>query len=108
MSIDEAIAHEKELAKKIYLQGMLCHANPDDEKLDGYIESGKYHEQISEWLEELKSYRSVGVPLLQHFNDIEIYNNAIDDFVVKLKTYFVIPHDVMVIEMFAEQLKEGK
>lgn len=58
MSIDEAIAHEKELAKKIYLQGMLCHANPDDEKLDGYIESGKYHEQISEWLEELKEYKA--------------------------------------------------
>ena len=40
-------------------------------------------------------------------HDKEIYNKAIDDFVNVLKDYFVIPHDVEVIEMKAEQLKEG-
>lgn len=59
MTIDEAIAHEKELAKKSYMQGMLCHANPDDGKLDGYIESGKYHEQIAEWLEKLEYIENI-------------------------------------------------
>ena len=45
-----------------------------------------------------------------HYNisDYDIgYNNAIDDFVEELKDYFVIPHDVRVIEMKAEQLKAG-
>ena len=40
-------------------------------------------------------------------HDKEIYNKAIDDFVNVLKDYFVISHDVGVIEMKAEQLKEG-
>ena len=53
MTIDEAIAHEKEVAKEIYVEAMLCHANPDDGKLDDCIERGKYHEQIAEWLEEI-------------------------------------------------------
>ena len=35
------------------------------------------------------------------------YNKAIDDFVEELKDYFVISHDVRVIEMKAKQLKEG-
>lgn len=35
------------------------------------------------------------------------YRKAIDDFEKSLKDYFVIPHDVRVIEMKAEQLKVG-
>ena len=57
MSIDESIVHEKELAKEIYIEAMLCHANPDDGRLDDCIERGKYHEQVAEWLEQLKDYR---------------------------------------------------
>ena len=57
MTLDEAIAHEKELAKEIYVEAMLCHANPDDGKLDDCIERGKYHEQLAERLEELKFRR---------------------------------------------------
>lgn len=97
MTLDEAITHEKELAEKNYLQGMLCHANPNDEKLDGYIECGKYHEQIYEWLEELKMYKSLAPRELvsekqRSDRDIEYhkgfnngYNKAIDDFVAKYK-----------------------
>ena len=38
----------------------------------------------------------------------EMYCKGIDDLVEGLKEYFVIPHDVRVIEMIAEQLKENK
>src|SRR5574344_3079569 len=37
----------------------------------------------------------------------EMYCKGIDDLVEGLKEYFVIPHDVRVIEMTAEQLKVG-
>ena len=37
----------------------------------------------------------------------EMYCKGIDDLTERLKEYFVIPHDVRVIEMTAEQLKEG-
>ena len=53
MILDEVIAHEKELAKEIYIEAMLCHANPDDGKLDDCIECGKNHEQLADWLEEM-------------------------------------------------------
>lgn len=96
MTLDEAIIHEKELSEKNYLQGMLCHANPNDEKLDGYIECGRYHEQISEWLEELKMYKSLAPKELvseKQRNDRNTeyikgfnsgYNKAIDDFMEKI------------------------
>ena len=38
----------------------------------------------------------------------EMYCKGVDDLVEGLKEYFVIPHDVRVIEMTAEQLKENK
>ena len=74
MTLDEAIAHEKELAKEIYIEAMLCHANPDDGKLDDCIERGKYHEHLAEWLEELKDMRN-----LDKTNFSDGYNRAIDD-----------------------------
>ena len=128
MTIDEAITHEKELSEKSYLQGMLCHANPDDEKLDGYVERGKYHEQIAEWLEELKDYQDknkmvvhIDVKNMDSINDkIEElskyaesqYNKAIDDFVkfandmptVETEDGEIRP---MWLEEIAEQLKAG-
>ena len=54
MTIDEIIAHEKDVADHIYIEIMLCHTNPDDEKLDERIKEGKYHEQIVELLEDYK------------------------------------------------------
>ena len=36
----------------------------------------------------------------------EMYCKGIDDLTERLKDYFVIPHDIRVIEMIAEQLKE--
>ena len=38
----------------------------------------------------------------------EMYCKGIDDLTERLKDYFVISHDVRVIEMTAEQLKENK
>ena len=59
LTLKEAISHAKEVAEKNYRQGMLCHANPNDEKLDKYIECGREHEQLAGWLEELQRYEEV-------------------------------------------------
>lgn len=59
MTIDEAIAHEREVAKEKYTEAMLCHANPNDEKLDGCIECAREHEQLAEWLEKLKYIENI-------------------------------------------------
>ena len=75
MTLDGAIAHAREVAEKY-----MC--NADD------IERGKYHEQLAEWLEELKSYREhiFSGKMTQKMLKEE-YNKAIDTFVTKIKKY---------------------
>ena len=94
MTLDEAIAHEKELAEENYMQGMLCHANPNDDELDGYIENGRYHEQVSEWLEELKFIKQWKSDIMDEFCKYDassfeelvtnVRNKAIDNYMNKL------------------------
>ena len=59
LTIDKSIAHAREVAEENYMQGMLCHANPDDEELDRYIENGRYHEQLAGWLKDLQHYKDL-------------------------------------------------
>ena len=115
MTLDEAITHEKELAKEIYIEAMLCHANPDDGKLDGCIERGKDHEHLAEWLEDLKRRRKyddelMGSGALKNAYQSG-YDKAIDDFVTKYK--FCDNRSIQCrkalncADCIAEQLKEG-
>ena len=63
LSLDEAIIHAREVAEKKYLEGFLCYANSgnieNDKKNDECIKCAKEHEQLAEWLEELKKYREM-------------------------------------------------
>ena len=95
MTLDEAIAHEKKLAEENYMQGMLCHANPNDDELDGYIENGRYHEQVAKWLEDYKHIKQWKSDIMDEFCKYDVSsfeelvtntrNKAIDDFVTKYK-----------------------
>ena len=118
MSIDEAIAHEKEVAKEIYVEAMLCHANPDDGKLDDCIERGKYHEHLAEWLEELKALKNGLKIKCDNLNEAlekgkKIgYNKALDDFVKFASDMPTVEEEdgtlrPMWLEEIAEQLKAG-
>ena len=93
MTLDEAIEFCKEKSRNIKLRT-----------------EQKTFEQIAEWLEELKQYRAIGT-VEEYRNSVldiqKAYNKAIDDFVEELKDYFVIPHDVRVVEIKAKQLKVG-
>lgn len=59
LTIDEAIAHAKDVAGKKYNEGFLCHANPDDCKLDECVKCAQEHEQLAEWLTQLKEYQQL-------------------------------------------------
>ena len=95
MTLDEAITHEKELTEENYMQGMLCHANPNDDELDGYIENGRYHEQVAKWLEDYKHIKQWKSDIMDEFCKYDVSsfeelvtntrNKAIDDFVTKYK-----------------------
>ena len=57
IDLEEAIKAEEELANDAYICGFLCHANPNDEELDSYIDSARKHEQLAKWLKELRDLR---------------------------------------------------
>ena len=134
MTLDEAIAHAREVAKEKHVEAMLCHANPDDEKLDGCIERGKYHDQLADWLEELKFLRQWKSDIMDSFCNYDVNsfeelvtnarNKAIDDFVKKISesnqghwrvTRYehgeavseTMSYDIGTIRLIAEQLKVG-
>ena len=50
MTIDEAIVHAREVASRKFDDRVHC------------IKCAEEHEQLAEWLEELKAYRAIGTP----------------------------------------------
>ena len=117
MTLDEAIAHEKELAKEIYIEAMLCHANPDDGKLDGCIERGRYHERLVEWLEELKFIRQWKSDIMDEFCKYDVSsfeelvtnarNKAIDDFVKEICKMIVQSENNGNYRFYAVEIKQA-
>ena len=134
MKLDEAIVHEKELAEENYMQGMLCHANPNDDELDRYIDNGRYHEQVVKWLEDYKYIKQWKSDIMDGFCRYDassfeelvanIRNKAIDDFVkiisesnqghCRVTRYEhgeavseTMSYDIGTIRLIAEQLKAG-
>ena len=117
MTIDEAIARERQLAKEqrgrigTWYSKIMGY---DDEYIKKCEVCAEEHEQLAEWLEELKSYRaSVFSGDMTQKMLKEEYNKAIDDFVKFANT---MPTDEeedgeirpMWLEEMAEQLKESE
>ena len=106
MTIDEAIARERQQAKE-----QRNHIGTwDDEyskKCEVYAEE---HEQLAEWLEELKSYRaSVFSGDMTQQMLKEEYCKAVDDFAESVKNLIADSSVIRFkdIDEIAEQLKAG-
>ena len=88
MTIDEAIARERELAE-IYRNDIVpkedYHNMPWKDMLNKRkSKAAEEHEQLAEWLEELKAYRAIGTVEECKNSVLDIqkaYNKAIDNFV---------------------------
>ena len=158
LSIDEAIAHAREVAKekRKEMQCKTCKlfARSDLHPLQGYCRKNEFrsieidswrkvcseyvpkemckcaeeHEQLADWLEELKMYKSLAPRELvseKQKNDRAIeyskgfnygfntgYNKAIDDFVEACDNQFIAMYGQRYIDMrdikeIAEQLRKG-
>ena len=126
LSIDEAIAHAREVAA---IQRNNDKLNKTLGVISPYyktdcIKCAEEHEQLAEWLEELKSYRaSVFSGYMTQKMLKEEYNKAIDDYTEKAKAeckvhyvdcdpYFGSIKDSILyeddIDEIAEQLKVGE
>lgn len=119
-NIDEAIAHEREKAKEQRSRiGTL-----DEEYSKKCEECAEEHEQLAEWLEELKKYKEheFGVlkkdgQLLYKQGILDGYDKAIDDFVTNVKDALITDYSVFntddirifidIIDEIVKQLKEG-
>ena len=60
MSIDEAIVHAREVAERNRKQYKNCPSGRTDIRHQTCEECAEEHEQLAEWLEELKAYREIG------------------------------------------------
>ena len=120
MSIDEAIEKNRKIAemkKTIYDACILQEYNRH------LLREYKEHEQLAEWLEELKDYRDKNkmvvrvdvenmdsvkdkIDELSKYAEIK-YNKAIDDLMEKVSECFISDADWNYLVQEAEQLKAG-
>ena len=85
MTLDETIIHAREVAERNRKQYKNCPSDRTDIRYQTCEECAEEHEQLAEWLEELKSYRtSVFSGDMTQKMLKEEYNKAIDDFAEKL------------------------
>ena len=117
MSIDEAIARIREVAEKHrnnIVPKERYHNMPwIDKNNEVSMKSAEEHEQLAEWLEELKRRREydgeiIGSGTLNNAYH-QGYNKALDDIVTKVKEIVGMDWewDFCFIEQIAEQLKAG-
>lgn len=104
LSIDEAIAFERQQAK--------------DKRNEHYTfgiqkskEAAEEHEQLAEWLEELKAIKDGSIPIIHGKAELELHdkvirNEAIDD--AKSVIFQTLDNEIMVdiLHFRLEQLKE--
>ena len=122
-SLDEAIAHEREVAEihrnDIVPKEDYHNMSWIDKENELNMRSAEEHEQIAEWLEELKDYRDKNKVVVRidcvnsdEFKDIlvktakEQYNKAIDD--AKSVVLQTLDNEILVdtLHLRLEQLKE--
>ena len=85
MTLDEAILHAREVAERNRKQYKNCPSDRTDIRYQTCEECAEEHEQLAEWLEELKSYRaSVFSGDMTQIMLKEEYCKAVDDFAEKL------------------------
>ena len=122
MTIDEAIARERELAE-MHRNNIVPKENYRnmpwiDKNNEASMRNAEEYEQLAEWLEELKEYKknSNTCPMCDTYcsyiaEEFENgYNKAIDDFAQKLKQDVItITFGLRIcdIDRIAEQLKVG-
>ena len=121
MTIDEAIAHAREAASEQKRRSGICVQNNSEcDKFSACLKCSEEHEQLAEWLEELKSYRaSVFSGDMTQKMLKEEYNKAIDDFAENIRLYYSLKQEtgyvattyedlINYIFDLAEQLKVGE
>ena len=124
MTLDEAIEKENKIAEEnqkivdtqivfdnVSISELYCDdTEVIEEHLSNYKKCAEYHDQLAEWLEELKSYRaSVFSGDMTQTMLKEEYCKAVDDFAESVKNLIADSPVIRFkdIDEIAEQLKAG-
>lgn len=119
MTIDEAIAHAKEVANEQKRRSGICVQNNSKcDKFSACLKCSKEHEQLAEWLEELKKRRNEDYGYLADIHQNIGYRKAIDDFTENIRLYYSLKQEMGYVATtyedlinyifdLAEQLKVG-
>lgn len=112
MTLDEAIVHARQVASEQKRRSGECVQNDSEcDKFSTCLKCAEEHEQLAEWLEELKAYRaSVFSGDMTQTMLKEEYCKAVDDFVNACKEDILCQTfglHINGIERIAEQLKAG-
>ena len=118
-SIDEAIAHAREVASEQKRRSGICVQNNSEcDKFSACLKCSKEHEQLAEWLEDYKRIKML-IPIEQALKNE--YNKAIDDLIAECENAkFAESDEISLSDVhtgvnsglsmaihFAEQLKVG-
>ena len=110
LSIDEAIAHAREVANEQKRRRGICVQNDSEcDKFSACLKCSEEHEQLADWLEELKDYRENQHRSLRHMYE-KGYNKALDDFIKFASDMPTVEEEdgtirPMWLEEMAEQIK---
>lgn len=111
MTLDEAIVHARQVASEQKRRSGECVQNDSEcDKFSTCLKCAEEHEQLAEWLEELKSYRaSVFSGDMTQKMLKEEYGKAVDDFAETVKNLIADSPVIRCkdIDEIAEQLKAG-
>lgn len=108
MTIDEAIAHAREVANEQKRRSGTCVQNDSEcDKFSACLKCAEEHEQLASWLEELSRRRVE--ELFGKTNEKAIRDKAIDDFVKMAYEELLYSERLTEIDIdyIAEQLKAG-
>ena len=104
MTIDRAIKREQ--AKAEEYRAMSSEGNAEIAEI--YIRCSKYHEQLAEWLEELKAIKSDGfTDNLLNMGFTKDYNKALDDIESEFLKCEKVHYNLQDILCMINKLKEG-
>ena len=112
LSIDEAIAHAREVANTQRGKSGICLQNGlECEHFSDCLKCAEEHEQLAEWLEELKAIKDGSIPIIHGKAELELHdkvirNEAIDD--AKSVILQTLDNEILVdiLHLRLEQLKE--
>ena len=122
MTLDEAILHAREVAERNRKQYKNCPSDRTDIRHQTCEECAEEHEQLAEWLEELKFIRQWKSDIMDNFCKYDVNsfeelvtntrNKAINDFMRFANTMPIVKEEdgeyrPMRLVEIAEQLKAG-